>query len=102
SAPNAVLVNGALIRILDLNDYFNTRDGQIGGHPSDNIPVAVAAGEMVGAIGSEIIVAIVIGYEIYGRFKEAMDPDTSWDGVTASGLVAPAMAGRLMGLDANQ
>src|SRR5437763_1070579 len=34
SAPNAVLVNGALIRILDLNDYVNNRKGEIGGHPS--------------------------------------------------------------------
>ncbi len=46
SAPNAVLVNGSLIRILDLNDYVNTKSGQIGGHPSDNIPVALAAGEI--------------------------------------------------------
>src|SRR3954463_15473564 len=44
SAPNAVLVNGSLVRILDLNDYVNTKDGQIGGHPSDNIVVALAAG----------------------------------------------------------
>jgi 2-methylcitrate dehydratase len=102
SAPNAVLVNGALIRILDLNDYFNTRNGQIGGHPSDNIPVAVAAGEMAGAPGRDIVAAIVIGYEIYGRFKEAMDRDSHWDGVTVSGFVAPAMAGRLMGLNTNQ
>jgi 2-methylcitrate dehydratase len=100
SAPNAVLVNGSLIRILDLNDYFNTRNGQIGGHPSDNIPVAVAAGEMAGAPGRELIAAIVVGYEIYGRFKEAMDRDSDWDGVTVSGFVAPAMAGRLMGLSA--
>ena len=28
-----------------------------------------------------------------------MDPGSGWDGVTISGLVAPAMAGRLMGLD---
>ena len=47
SAPGAVLLNGALIRILDLNDYVNTKSGQIGGHPSDNIPVALAAGELV-------------------------------------------------------
>ena len=28
-----------------------------------------------------------------------MERDSAWDGVTVSGLVAPAMAGRLMGLD---
>jgi 2-methylcitrate dehydratase len=102
SAPNAVLVNGSLVRMLDLNDYVNTRDGQIGGHPSDNIPVALAAGELSGAAGRNVIASIVLGYEIYGRFKELMDRNGDWDGVTVSGFVAPAMAGRLMGLDVNQ
>jgi 2-methylcitrate dehydratase len=99
SAPNAVLVNGALIRILDLNDYVNNPKGEIGGHPSDNIPVALAAAEMTGAWGREVIAAIVLGYEIFGRGRELMERGSSWDGVTISGLVAPAMAGRLMRLD---
>jgi 2-methylcitrate dehydratase len=102
SAPNAVFVNGSLIRLLDLNDYANTRSGQIGGHPSDNIPVALAAGELANASGLEVIAAIVIGYEIYGRFKELMDRNSDWDGVTVSGFAAPAMAGRLIGLNARQ
>jgi 2-methylcitrate dehydratase len=102
SAPNAVLVNGSLIRILDLNDYVNTKSGQIGGHPSDNIPVALAAGELARAAGRDVIAAIVVGYEIYGRMKELMDRDSDWDGVTVSGFVAPAMAGRLMGLSREQ
>ena len=102
SAPNAVLVNGSLIRILDLNDYVNTKSGQIGGHPSDNIPVALAAAELSGSAGRDILAAIVLGYEIYGRLKELMDRDSDWDGVTVSGFVAPAMAGRLMGLDKGQ
>jgi 2-methylcitrate dehydratase len=99
SAPNAVLVNGALIRILDLNDYVNNRKGEIGGHPSDNIPVALAAAEVSGASGRELIAAIVLGYELFGRAKDLIARDSGWDGVTISGLVAPAMAGRLMRLD---
>jgi 2-methylcitrate dehydratase len=102
SAPNAVLVNGSLIRILDLNDYVNTKSGQIGGHPSDNIPVALAAGEVANSAGRDVLAAIVIGYEIYGRLKELMDRDGDWDGVTVSGFVAPGMAGRLMGLGARE
>src|SRR5215831_20088171 len=35
SAPNATLANGALVRILDFNDYVNARGGDLGGHPSD-------------------------------------------------------------------
>ena len=99
SAANAVLLNGSLCRILDLNDYVNTKSGQIGGHPSDNIPVALAAAELANVSGREIVAAIVIGYEIYGRFKEAMDRDCDWDGITVSGFAVPAMAARLMGLD---
>ncbi|MGH6768546.1 MAG: MmgE/PrpD family protein [Xanthobacteraceae bacterium] len=98
SAPNAVLINGSLCRILDLNDYVNTRSGQIGGHPSDNIPAAFAAAELAGASGRETIASIVLGYEIYGRLKEAMDRDSDWDGIMVSGLAVPAMAGRLLGL----
>jgi 2-methylcitrate dehydratase len=49
SVLNAILVNGALVRVLDLNDYNITEDKDgvpaMGGHPSDNIPVALAAGE---------------------------------------------------------
>ncbi len=99
SAPGAVLLNGALIRILDLNDYANTKSGQIGGHPSDNIPVALAAGELAGASGRDVLAAIVVGYEIYGRLKEAMQDANDWDGIMVSGFAAPAMAARLMGLD---
>src|SRR3954451_18515857 len=102
NAPNAVLVNGSLLRILDLNDYVNTKSGQIGGHPSDNIVVALAAAELAGAAGRDILAAIVIGYEIYGRLKELMDRNSDWDGVTVSGFVAPAMAARLMGINRDQ
>src|SRR3982075_3687893 len=99
SAANATLANGALVRILDFNDYVNAKAGDLGGHPSDNIPVALAAGELSRATGREVIAAIVLGYEIFGRCKDLMERDSAWDGVTVSGLVAPAMAGRLMRLD---
>src|SRR5882724_10945337 len=102
SAANATLANGALVRILDFNDYVNAKSGDLGGHPSDNIPVALAAGELCAATGIEIIAAIVLGYEIFGRCKDLMERDSAWDGVTVSGLVAPAMAGRLMRLSAQQ
>src|SRR5215831_6008566 len=99
SAASATFANGALIRILDFNDYVNAKAGDLGGHPSDNIPVALAAGELTAATGIEIIAAIVLGYEIFGRCKELMERDSAWDGVTVSGLAAPAMAGRLMRLN---
>jgi 2-methylcitrate dehydratase len=102
SAPSAVLANGTLIRVLDLNDYVvgaHPRSGARGGHPSDNIPVALAAAELSRASGRDLLAAILLGYEIYGRGKALMQPDSVWDGISISGLAAPAMAGRLLGLD---
>jgi 2-methylcitrate dehydratase len=98
----AVLANGVAVRVLDLNDYLiGEAHGQpeSGGHPSDNIPVALAAGAACARTGREILAAIVIGYELYARLQRLMDRAGNWDGVTVSGLVAPAIAGRLMGLD---
>jgi 2-methylcitrate dehydratase len=102
SAPSAVLSNGTLIRVLDLNDYVvgaHPVSGARGGHPSDNIPVALAAGEVAHTSGRDLLAAILLGYEIYGRGKALMQAESIWDGITISGLAAPAMAGRLLGLD---
>jgi 2-methylcitrate dehydratase len=101
SAPSAVLANGTLIRVLDLNDYVvgaHPQSGARGGHPSDNIPVALAAAELAHAHGRDLLAAIVLAYEIYGRGKALMDANSIWDGITISGVVAPAVAGWLMRL----
>ena len=100
--PNATLANGVLIRTLDLNDYIVEPGGGIGGHPSDNIPVALAAAEFCGRSGRETLTAIVLAYEAYDRMKTAMGTRTAWDGVSVSGAVAPMVAGRLMGLDSRR
>ena len=105
SAPSAVLANGTLVRVLDLNDYVvgaHPLSGTRGGHPSDNIPVALAAAELAPTRGRDLLAAILLGYEIYGRGKALMDAGSVWDGISVSGLVAPAIAGRLMGLDAEK
>ena len=102
---DAVLANGTLVRVLDLNDYIIGRsDGEPGsaGHPSDNIPVALAAMTARKVSGRETLVAIVLGYELYARLRQAMDRSGPWDGVTVSGLVAPAVAGLLLGLSEPQ
>ena len=99
-ATAATFANGVLIRVLDLNDYVIGGDKEeSGGHPSDNIPAALAAGEMAGSSGRDILAAIVVGYEVFARGRTLIDPTSPWDGVCATGLAVPAMAGRLLGLD---
>lgn len=99
SVPNAVLINGLLIRVLDLNDYVIDAKGAIGGHPSDIIPVALAAGEFAGSSGRDVLAAVVLGYELYGRCKDMMERGSAWDGASLTGFVAPVMAGWLLKLD---
>ena len=46
----------------------------------------------------DVLVATVIGYELFGRFNKLLSRGSPWDHSTAYGVVAPAIAGRLMGL----
>jgi 2-methylcitrate dehydratase len=99
---NAVLANGALVRVLDLNDImFMQSEGHlvVGGHRSDNIPVGLAMAEKLGSTGAELLEAIIMGYELYGRLRALTRYPSAFDGTSVSGLVAAAMAGRLMDLD---
>ncbi|HXJ02150.1 MAG TPA: MmgE/PrpD family protein [Micropepsaceae bacterium] len=102
SILNAVLLNGVAIRVVDLNDYAvdtSKAEPETAGHPSDNIPVALALAAARGRSGAAMLAAIVLGYELYARLQKSMNRAGAWDGVTITGLVAPAMAGWLMGLD---
>ena len=99
--PQAVLLNGILIRSLDLNDAY-MGPGQMG-HPSDNIAVSLSVGEKFRASGLSVIASVALGYEIYCRMQDIIIPaHGTWDHTTASALAAPLIAGRLMGLNAEQ
>ena len=99
---SAVLMNGALVRSLDFNDVqFFLKEGKlsVAGHCSDNIPTALAAAELHGARGRDTLVAIAMGYELFGRLRRLMPFTSAWDGTSVSGLVAAAIYGRLAGFD---
>jgi len=98
--PQAVLLNGILIRALDLNDAY-IGPGQMG-HPSDNVAVALSVGEKFRAPGLNVIASVALGYEIYCRMQDIIPVRGTWDHTSASALAAPLIAGRLMGLNADQ
>ena len=78
------------------------RDGQIYGHPSDNIAAALAFAELAGASGLEFLRAILLGYELYWRLLGRLfrsPAGRAWDHTSVSGMVAAAMGGLLLGLD---
>jgi 2-methylcitrate dehydratase len=97
---SAVMLNGILIRALDLNDAY-IGPGQMG-HPSDNIAVALSVGEKQRASGLDVVTSVIAGYELYCRIQDIIVGRGPWDHVTASALGAPAIAGRLLKLDAEQ
>jgi 2-methylcitrate dehydratase len=94
---SAVMLNGVLIRELDLNDAY-VGPAQMG-HPSDNIAVALSVGERQRSSGRDVLASVVAGYEIYCRAQDLTTSRGPWDHVTASAFAAPAIAGRLMNLD---
>ena len=77
----ATFANGCLIREVDFNDNAE------GGHVSTLIPAAMAIGEALNCTGSQVMTAIVVGYEVAS--------------VPAGGesVIAAMVAGKLMGLD---
>ena len=49
-----------------------------------------------------MIASVALGYEIYCRMQDMIPARRTWDHTTASGVAAPLIAGRLMGLGAEQ
>src|SRR5918996_3413971 len=97
---SAVMLNGVLIRELDLNDAY-VGPGQMG-HPSDNIAVALSVGEKQRSSGLDVLASVIAGYELYCRIQDIIVGRGPWDHVTASALAAPAIAGRLLKLDTDR
>ena len=98
----AAMLNGTLAHSLDFDDTH--APGSL--HPSAPIvPAALAAAEMAGAGGRELIAAIIAGYEVQIRLSLALDPAAHYDrgfhpSATCGAFGAAAAAGRLLGLDA--
>jgi len=96
----AAFANGAAFRYLDFNDTYV---GRFAAHPSDNIAACLAVAEAERASAQELIVAIVIAYEVNCRLVDAFDISArGWD-PPVFGLPAVALAaGRLMKLGPEQ
>src|ERR1700740_2786576 len=100
----AALLNGALGHSLDFDDTH--ADSSL--HPSAPVvPAAFAIGELVHASGRDVLTAIVAGYEVCCRLRNALDPTSHYargfhPTATAGTYGAAAAAGKLFGLSAKQ
>lgn len=92
----AAFVNGTMVRYLDLNDAYRTRDAS---HPSDNLPGILAMAEALGASGRELILALAVSYEIQCRFTDDVPfNDAGWDQPVVGAMACALAVGRLLGL----
>ncbi|MCU0888789.1 MAG: MmgE/PrpD family protein, partial [Rubritepida sp.] len=98
----AALLNGALAHSLDFDDTHAA--GSL--HPgAPVIPAALAAAELNGASGAEIIAGIVAGYEATNRLALALPAGAHYDRgfhptATCGAFGGAVAAARVLGLDA--
>jgi 2-methylcitrate dehydratase len=93
----AAFANGCLVRYLDYNDTYLSKEPA---HPSDNIPAALAVAEAENADGRELIAAIALAYEVQCRLCDtASIRARGWDHVTYGAFSSALAAARLMRLD---
>jgi 2-methylcitrate dehydratase len=96
----AAFHNGVLIRYLDFNDTYLSLEPA---HPSDNIAAALAAAELAGSSGRDLLAAIVLGYELQCRLCDAASLRAhGWDHVAYGAISTALLSGKLLGLTAEQ
>jgi 2-methylcitrate dehydratase len=96
----AAFANGALVRYLDFNDTYLSKEPA---HPSDNLAAILAVGEMAQATGKQIIDAIALAYEVQCRLCDAaaLRP-RGWDHVTYGPFSSSLAVSKLLGLKKDQ
>ncbi|MEA2021038.1 MAG: MmgE/PrpD family protein [Candidatus Caldatribacteriota bacterium] len=97
--PQATLINSLLVRALDYNDIYWEQDPS---HPSDIIPAVLSTGEFMKKSGKEILLGIILAYELEMRLCKAAFPgvrEIGWHHATLTQFVSPVAAGRMLNLD---
>jgi len=96
TAPDvAAFANTVMLRYLDFNDTYVAGSQ----HPSDLMPAILAMAEAAQASGEEVLLGIVLGYEIAGALAANISlRPRGWDQGTFLGLASAVAAGKLMRL----
>lgn len=98
SIEGAIFANSVLVRALDLNDTYVGTDPL---HPSELLPVALAAGETGRMTGRQFIEVVVAGYEVATRVNDAVPfMERGFHPICAMAYAAPVMLGKAWGLPA--
>jgi 2-methylcitrate dehydratase len=101
SSPDlATFANGVMIRYLDYNDGYTSKES---GHPSDSIAATLSATEVARAGGQRFITATVAAYEVFCRVCDAVDiKPQGFDHVTVGCIASTLGAAKGLGLSEDQ
>jgi 2-methylcitrate dehydratase PrpD len=103
SPTEAAFANGACAHALDFDDSLTT----LRGHPSATmVPAALAAGEVAGARGVDVLAAYALGLEVAGKLGRVIGHGhylRGWHSTATIGVFSStAAAARLSGLSVEQ
>lgn len=101
TTPDAsAFANGIMLRFTDLSDTYV---GKSRGHPSDMIPAIIAAAEVSRLGGGDVMRAMVVAYDVYCSFIDAIDINTrGWDQPVYGVLGIALGVGRMLGFTREQ
>ena len=97
----AAFTNGTMVRYLDFNDSYGGKDTA---HPSDNIPIVMAAAEAYSSSGKDLITGIVLAYEVQSAWADTfrLIDGGPWDQAVYAAISTPVGVGKVMGLTEDQ
>ncbi len=100
AVDTVAFLNGMMVRFHDWNDTYV---GKNGGHPSDIIAAALAAGEERHCSGDEVLRAIAAGQHLMLDMCDGSNAlARGWDHATYVGIAATVAVGLLRGLNPTQ
>ena len=98
----ASMLNALMTRAMDYNDIYWKQDPS---HPSDLASAPLAIAEWKHMSGQDLILGLVLGWDITMRLCHIGLPgirERGWHHATLMGYAAPVVAGKMLGLTAEQ
>ncbi|KAA3607301.1 MAG: MmgE/PrpD family protein [Planctomycetota bacterium] len=102
SPLQAAFLNALAIRAQDYNDIYWKQDPS---HPSDILSGPMAAAELAGLGAKDMILGMIVAYEIEQRLCEVSFPgirELGWHHATLTAFAGAYAAGKTLGLNAEQ
>jgi 2-methylcitrate dehydratase len=99
AAPDrAAFYNGALVRYLDFNDSYLTKEEAC--HPSDNLAPVLAATEYADGTGRDLLTALAVAYQVQCRLSDVAPLRAAgFDHTTQGSYAVAAGVSRALGLN---